>query len=126
MTTPFLIALALSIQASRPFEIPQTFWGEYNERLGDCGTGNNDSRLLISWDRLHFYESVGEIRELIRHPDGSVTIVAEQTGEGQTWFSLYQLRLADDRSSLIVVHPQTGDMEQSESVRLRCPSGRAD
>ena len=120
-----LLALGAAVQ-DRPqlFEIPRAFWGEYNERLADCGTGNNDSRLRISWDRIRFYESTGELRGLIRQPDGSVVLVAEHHGEGQSWESTYQLRLAPDGSSLTVVHPQTDQMEQSEHTRLRCPASR--
>ena len=126
MILAMTIATALSTQPAVPLlEIPRRFWGEYNEILSDCGTGNNDSRLRISWNRLQFYESEGELRELIRHADGSVTIVAQHTGEGQTWMNVYELRLSADGSRLTVIHPQTGEMQQAESTRRRCPSGRS-
>ena len=121
-----MIGLALSLAATlqtspRLLEIPRPFWGEYNEVLHDCGTGNNDTRLRISWDRLRFYESEGDLRELIRHPDGSVTIAAEHRGEGQTWRTLYNLRLSPDSFRLTVTHAQDGEIEQVESTRFRCP-----
>jgi hypothetical protein len=119
-------ALAVAIQGAAPLlEIPRPFWGEYNERLSDCGTGNNESRLRISWDRLRFYDSTGELRELMRQPDGAIIVVAEHSGEGQRWSSVYQLRLSAERDRLTVVHPQTSEMEQNETVRLRCPSSGA-
>jgi hypothetical protein len=122
----FWPALVIAMQGAVPlFEIPQSFWGEFNEQVADCGTGNNDSRLRVSWDRLHFYESVGGLREFPRNSDGSIIVVAEQSGEGQRWTSIYQLRLSADGSRLTVIHPQTSETEQTETVRLRCPSSGA-
>lgn len=121
------LVLGLALQGTaQPLEIPRAFWGEYNDRLEDCGIGNNDSTLGISRDHLEFHESTGELREMIRHSDGTVTVLAEHHGEGQTWTSVYQLRLSADRSRLTVIHPQTSEMEQFEFSRLRCPLGRAE
>ena len=122
-----VVLLPLLLQASEPispplFEIPRDYWGEYNEVVADCGTGNNDSRLRISWDRIHFYESVGEITGLLRQNDGTLVIVAEHSGEGQKWQSVYQLRLSQDRQRLTVIHPQTVEMGQYSSERTRCPT----
>jgi hypothetical protein len=125
MISALALAFLASVRGSAlPLEIPRPFWGEYNERLADCGTGNNDSRLRISRDRLQFYESTGVLRELIQHRDGSVTIVSEQTGEGQTSTSVYHLRLLDSSNTLTITHPQTRELVQTEETRHRCPSGR--
>ena len=116
-----LMLLATATPQSSPlFELPREFWGEYNEKLSDCGTGNNDSRLRISWNTVRFYESTGEIRELLRQDDGSIVISAEHEGEGQKWLSLYQLKLSPDGQSLTVTNPQTVEMEQLAANRLRC------
>lgn len=121
MTLALLFALVSAQGMASLLEIPRPFWGEYNDRLVDCGTGNNDSRLRISGDRLQFYESTGELRELIRNQDGSVTVIADHLGEGEIWTSVYQLRLSSDGNALTVIHPHTNDMEQFETERLRCP-----
>lgn len=122
MLTQFFAFLAqAAIAPNAPLlEIPREFWGEYNEVLSDCGTGNNDSRLRISWNTVHFYESSGELKELLRQDDGSIVVIAEHNGEGQTWQSVYQLRLSEDRNTLTVVYPQTIDMAQFSSDRKRC------
>jgi hypothetical protein len=119
----FVLALILQSQtvAAAPlFELPREYWGEYNEMLKDCGTGNNDSRLRISWNTIRFFESTGELTELLRQPDGSIVVVAKHSGEGQTWQSIYQLRLSDDRQVLTVIHPQTSDSDQLSTGRKRC------
>jgi hypothetical protein len=122
MMAPLLAILLQAATVSSPplFEIPREYWGEYNEVLSDCGTGNNDSRLRISWNTVHFYESSGELKELLRQDDGSIVVIAEHSGEGQTWQSVYQLRLSTDRNSLTVIHPQSIEMAQFSSVRKRC------
>lgn len=117
-----VIAL-LQVAPSQPlFEIPLEFRGEYNANLNDCGTGNNDSKLRISWDRLRFWESSGKLKELLRLPDGSVVISAEMSGEGEKWMSVYQLRLSEEGKKLSVIHPQTADLDQIAFDRFRCPS----
>jgi hypothetical protein len=118
----WLSALLLAHQAVLPLEIPRRFWGEYNEQLTACGTGNHDSRLRVSWDRVHFYESVGELVSLLRHEDGSVTVEAKHEGEGQVWTAVYNLRLSADDQSLTVTNPQTRELVQHSMRRLRCPA----
>jgi hypothetical protein len=120
------ILLAFMAQAATPvtpplFELPREFWGEYNEVLADCGTGNNDSRLRVSWNTVQFYESRGEVEELLRQADGSLVVVAKHSGEGQTWQSVYQLRLSSDNQTLTVIHPQSAEIEQFGTDRRRCP-----
>jgi hypothetical protein len=114
--------LAQSALAANPplFELPREYWGEYNEVITDCGTGNNDTRLRISWNTIRFYESTGEVQELLRQRDGSVVIVAKHSGERQTWQSVYQLRLSPDGETLTVTHPQSLEMDQFSSDRQRC------
>ncbi len=117
-----LMAQAATVANPPLFELPRQFWGEYNEVLADCGTGRNDTRLRISWNTVQFYESTGEIKELLRQPDGSIIIVAKHSGEGETWQSVYRLRLSDDTQSLTVTHPQTAEMAQFGTERRRCPT----
>jgi hypothetical protein len=114
-------ALAVS---SPLFELPREYWGEYNQTLNDCGTGNNDSRLRISWNTVGFHESTGEIEELLRQPDGSIVVVAKHSGEGRAWKSVYQLRLSDDGEVLTVIHPQSAEMDQFSADRRRCPAAK--
>ncbi len=118
------LALSLAVAQAGPAlspEIPELFRGEYNERLTDCGTGNNDSRLQVFRNRLEFYEATAEVRGLIRHADGSATIVADQSEEGETRTNAYHLRLAD--GVLTITHPQTSEFAQMEVTRRRCPAG---
>ena len=116
---------SLMLMAAQPnpalFEIPRPFWGEYNEKIEDCGTGNNDSRLRISWDRIRFYETTGELQELLRLPDGSLLVVTKHVGEGQTWMNVYKLSLSSNGAILTITHPQTQEIEQFSSDRFRCP-----
>ncbi len=118
-------ALVAALQTQAPLlEIPGAFWGEYNQNLAHCGTGLNDSRLRVSWDTIRFYESTGTLRELIRHSDGSVTVLADHSGEGQQWSSLYNLALSPDGKRLTVTHSQDAEAGQASMTRMRCPEAK--
>ena len=116
----FIMSQSASIVEQPLFELPREYWGEFNEVLSDCGTGNNDSRLRISWNTVQFYESIGDVQQLLRQPDGSIVIVAKHSGEGRFWQSVYQLRLSEDGETITVIYPQSADMEQFSSDRKRC------
>lgn len=52
--------LAMPGMASELVEsVPKQFIGEWNARLADCGTGDNDSALEIKSDHVSYYESDG-------------------------------------------------------------------
>jgi hypothetical protein len=120
-----LIALTLSgaaaAQEHKPFEIPKAYWGEYKERIEDCGTENSESHLRVSGDTVRFFESTSSINSLLHHKDGSVTIFASSSGEGESWLSIFHLSLSADGRSLTLTYPQASDEEQRSVVRMRCP-----
>lgn len=88
-TLSLLIGLGSLTQSSHVDErvIPAAFQGEWNERVEDCGTGNNDSRLRISASEVRFYESGGRVRGAFLHGPYELIIVLDMSGEGQTWMA---------------------------------------
>ena len=106
------------------FQIPRTYWGEYNASLDKCGTVRSDSRLVISADQLAFYESVGLLKELLVLKDGGIVIRAEFTGEGERWSALDAFSLSPDGKVLTMTVPRSTDAKQSVFKRFRCPDGR--
>lgn len=116
-------AAAQTISRDEPLlEIPRHFWGEYNEDLAACGTGSNESRLRISWDTVQFYESVGELQEMIRLSDNSMIIVANHISEGERFTKTYQLQLSPNGQILKVRSTQDLDTNATEFDRFRCPA----
>lgn len=83
-----------------PGRIPPQFVGEWNVELADCGTDNNDSRLVIEPRSLRFYESVGEIQSLSQQDSRTLVIRLRLSGEGQTWNDTMRLILSPSGQDL--------------------------
>lgn len=94
--------------------IPARFRGEWNADRAACGTGQSETRLRVSGDRIRFYESVGVVRGIEIESDRVITVTARYQGEGDTWQDERRLSLSDDGNSLTV--SGGGDL-----VRYRCP-----
>jgi hypothetical protein len=95
--------------------IPARFHGEWNQELSACGTGSNPTRLRISADTLHFYESAGDVREVEIVDDRVIEVTADYSGEGQTWTNERRLSLSEDGGTLTVAG------EGATMTRSRCP-----
>jgi hypothetical protein len=97
----------------RQEQIPANFRGEWNARLADCGTGRNDSRLIIDARTVRFYESRGEVTGVTRNGPRAITVDARYTGEGRTWNRSTTMRLSGDGDQLTI----------DGAARQRCPAG---
>jgi hypothetical protein len=64
-------------------EAPERFRGEWNVDLAECGTGMNDSRLVIEARTLRFYETSGPILRVEQASAQEVAITAALSGEGE-------------------------------------------
>lgn len=125
MKSSFLaVFVALSVgtaafaATSQPDErtIPERFHGEWNSTPADCGTPDNDSMLVITGDRIDFYESTGDVRGAFMDGPDEVLIVIRTSGEEETSTTAVRYSVSSDDNSLT---------EYSESVepfvRHRCP-----
>ena len=112
------VALALGAGAATAAElqatVPPRFQGEWAASLKQCGTGD-ESRLTIEPAHIRFYESRGAIKAVVTQGDSELALIAELSGEGETWLALRHFRLAADQKTLTDV---TGE---PELVRYRCP-----
>jgi len=79
--------------------IPARFRGEWNTDAAACGSGSNDSRLVIAADTIRFYESSGPVQSA-SVDDNELTVVARLTGEGETRDATYRFRLSADGRTL--------------------------
>jgi hypothetical protein len=94
--------------------IPTAFRGEWSDDLTACGTGLSDARLRISASLLRFYESDGQVEEVVVHNPKSIRVRAAHSGEGDRWTTTWDLAISPDGKELVVAS------EGVESVRLRC------
>jgi hypothetical protein len=116
----FLTAIA-RCAAAQPQDdersIPAKFQGEWNTVVADCGTANNDSRLVISANEVQFYESGGAVRGAFLHGPYEILIVLDMSGEGSSWMTSFQWTMASDGSYL-----SDRSVDGSLFVRYRCPA----
>lgn len=98
---------------------PEQFHGEWNAVLADCGTGNNDSLIVITARRIGFYESAGDIRRAVLNGRHEVLIVADISDAEETSTTAFKLTLSDDGRSLTYM-----DETDEPFVRYRCPASR--
>ena len=79
--------------------IPASFQGEWNTDAAACGSGSNESRLVISADTMRFYESSGPVQSA-SVDDNELTVVVRLTGDGETRDATYRFRLSADGTTL--------------------------
>lgn len=112
-----LLAALLTVggpQAADERFIPDSWVGEWNARLEDCGTGNNDSRLRIERERVLFYENGGMVRGAFLRGPFEIVIVLDMSGEGQTWIDSHHFVMSASGNYIRTA----GD---EPLVRYRCP-----
>ena len=114
-SVPRVVTPPAKTAAQAPVSVPATFQGEWNMNIAHCGTGVNDSRLVIEEDRIIFYETGGPIRAVVVHAPNDISLTAEITGEGETSVQTHRYRLSEDESALTEVTDGGG------LVRQRCP-----
>lgn len=111
-----LLGPAAAQTAGRQPVVPQQFRGEWNATPRHCGTGLNDSRLVIGAGYIKFYESQGEIHAVVARGQNELALIAELSGEGDTWLHYSHFTLSEDGRTL------TNNAGGASSMRLqRCP-----
>ena len=120
LAVPALLLLPATVAAADLVPaVPSQFIGEWNARLGDCGSGENDSALRIGKNRIEYYESDGPIKAIVSHGRYEIALVLELSGEGQTWIATEHFKLSAGGDRLTSVNqPGVG------FVRYRCPAKR--
>lgn len=96
--------------------IPGRFQGKWDFNSESCSSRVSEGRLIISADRIQFYESGGPVEKVMTHGNFDLELAIELSGEGETWVSERYFRLSDDQKSLTDL--TTGN---SGFVRYRCP-----
>lgn len=101
----------------RLVQIPPAYLGEWNMDRAACGTGLNDSRLVLEPTRVRFYESVGDVSRVRIVPGGALEVTARFRGEGETWTDADRFVLSADGERLTSPAPSGPGL-----VRRRCPA----
>ena len=102
-----LLVAGGAVAAERVARVPQAFQGRW------CNAAT-ESLLEIKGDEISYYESQGPIKAVVKNGDGEIALIAELSGEGETWLATAQFELSKDKKQLI--DPTT----KPPYVRRRC------
>lgn len=102
--------------------IPRALRGRWGLVPGDCreGTGDDKGLLVIGATRLRFYESVGNLRDIVEWAPGRLHATFAFTGEGQSWTREMTLDRGDDGT--LTRHDFGRDAEPGPMTYTRCPA----
>ncbi len=103
-----------SVAADRADTIPVAFQGRWTGLAQDCGDPAADMELDMRPTQLLFHESEGKILAVEANDDGSVSVKAAFTGEGQSWTRQMLLTQSADGARLTI----RGD--GTSTTRKRC------
>ena len=116
LTLILMLTTGTVTAANQQQTIPESFRGKWDFNLQSCNSPVSEGRLIISADRVQFYESDGPVQKVVTHSNSDLELSIELSGEGETWISDRYFRLSDDQKSLT-------DLTNGNSgfVRYRCP-----
>jgi hypothetical protein len=110
-----ILATGTATAAELQSSVPETFRGEWNADPADCSSHLSESQLEISATEIAFYESGGPLIAIVTRADNEIALIAEMSGEGETWLLYNQFQISDDGSQLTDITDDGG------LVRYRCP-----
>ncbi|MGN6269142.1 MAG: hypothetical protein ACTHM0_04525 [Sphingomonas sp.] len=96
------------------YQIPTSFVGRWGMTPADCDPDGPAVKglLTIADDSLKFWESKGNVQQIVRHSPYDITLTLAMTGEGQSWTSTTRLVLDAAATELVRT-------EDSHSYRYR-------
>ena len=118
-TASLCLVIGGACQAQEPAlrTVPEPWLGEWNADRSACGTFNDDSRLILSAERIEFWASEGLVRGAFTNGPHEILIVADHSGEGETWLGTSHFRMAESGDSIAM---DISDGAPS-FIRYRCP-----
>ncbi|HKX76975.1 MAG TPA: hypothetical protein VJM34_00440 [Novosphingobium sp.] len=102
-------------------EIPEVLQGRWGLVEADCEEGRPDAKglMVVSADRLKFYEAVARLGKIADRTDSKVRAAFAFTGEGQTW---HQDMLLETKGDGILLRRDYGPDALPEPLTYqRCP-----
>lgn len=91
------LVTGLAGAAERHETVPARFIGHWAGSPAACrDPAADDARLYIGADRVRFWESEGPVVAAVTGDPEELLVVAELSGEGQTWLTTAHFRLSAD------------------------------
>jgi len=118
-TVVFIATLLLPLSAvagSNVSIVPDRFVGRWAGSPDSCGSDADDLTLRIAPHHITYWESDGPIKAVVARGDSEIALIAELSGEGETWLSTAKFTLSRDGSQLI----DNTTVPGKELVRYKC------
>ena len=118
-TLVIIIALLLPLPlwaGAAGFHVPDPFVGYWAGSLDSCGSDTDNLRLYIDRHHISYWESEGPIKAVVVRGNNEIALIAELSGEGETWLATARFELSPDGKRLIDSTSVTGE----DVVRHKC------
>ncbi len=96
--------------------VPERFLGTWAGDLASCGRVEDNQNLRLERDYISYWESGGSIKAIVVRGNDEIAMIAELSGEGETWLATLQFRLSPEGDRLIDESTIPGE----QVVRYRC------
>lgn len=103
----------LALDKSHVF--PERYRGVWDPNPEACGHRSSDARLVIDQDTVEYWESSGQITEILKDNVYELRVKLEMVGEGEEWVKLAVYKLSKS-SSVITEYFD----DYSSFSRVRC------
>ncbi len=117
VATALLLPLPL-LAGNTAAAVPDSFIGHWAGSATSCDSDADDLILRIGARRISYWESEGPIKAVVTHGDNEIALIAELSGEGETWLATARFKLSSDGRKLIDDTTVPGQ----EIVRYKCPN----
>ena len=97
--------------------VPAQFVGYWAGSPELCGSDSDDLILHISEKHISYWESNGPIRAVVTRGSNEIALIAELSGEGETWLATASFTLSTDGRRLL----DSTTVPGQTVVRYRCP-----
>jgi hypothetical protein len=93
--------------------IPAAIQGRWGMVAADCEPGRDDAKglMVVTANRLEFYESIGRLDEVKESSDTSLRAQFDFTGEGMEWGREVAMELLDNGKTLRTLQSDNGVSE---------------
>ncbi len=94
-----LLLFSSTCWCSEEVVIPDRFIGEWTGNPESCGLGTDDMQIRIGRSQITFWESEGPVLAAVVRGN-HLAIIAELSGEGETWLKTAQFEITADGNTL--------------------------
>ena len=98
-----IVSLLLSLPSHASSQIPKPFLGLWDASADACEKQYSDMRLRISFSAIEYWESSGNLLEIIESKHSSLIARFVFRGEGESWESKITYFLLNEQRELVQV-----------------------